>query len=427
MKGLITKSLIMCTMKTLLSFLSVLILCNIASSQIYWTNQPTGVTVFLNDIFFVNQNTGYCVGNNGTFLYTINGGTNWGNRNIVSGAESLTKVWFINDSTGFVIYSDKVMKTNNRGVNWTTQTLGCPLKDISFRSTASGLVGYVTGSNNTISGLIYRTINHGLTWTICGDFQYKDFYAVELPSDSVVIACGAGSFMARSSNNGVNWSQYYLGTVPLIDIDFPNALTGYVCGGTIAKSTNGGINWFGFTSPGSGMEMWSLSFPNTNTGYCSGFGPDPVYRIQKTTDAGSSWVHIGIQYDTINVPAIFFINPSTGWICGNSGTIRKTTTGGVSPVTNISVIVPSEYSLEQNYPNPFNPSTKIKFAIPESGFTTLKIFDALGREVQTLINEKLSPGIYETAFNAAILPSGVYFYRLQAGSFTDTKRMTLIK
>ena len=88
---------------------------------------------------------------------------------------------------------------------------------------------------------------------------------------------------------------------------------------------------------------------------------------------------------------------------------------------------PTEYSLYQNYPNPFNPSTTIKYAVPKLSFVTIKIYDLLGSEVATLVNEEKPVGTYELNWNAANLPSGVYFYRLQAGSFVETKKMILIK
>ena len=88
---------------------------------------------------------------------------------------------------------------------------------------------------------------------------------------------------------------------------------------------------------------------------------------------------------------------------------------------------PLTYSLEQNYPNPFNPSTKIKWQSPISSWQTLKIYDVLGNEVATLVNEFRSAGNYEINFNASNIPSGVYFYRLQSGSFTETKKMLMIK
>ena len=81
----------------------------------------------------------------------------------------------------------------------------------------------------------------------------------------------------------------------------------------------------------------------------------------------------------------------------------------------------------QNYPNPFNPATTIKWSIKEGAFVTLKIFDATGQEVGSYVNEKLNAGVYEANIDASNLSSGVYFYKLQAGNFTDTKKMVLIK
>ena len=97
---------------------------------------------------------------------------------------------------------------------------------------------------------------------------------------------------------------------------------------------------------------------------------------------------------------------------------------GVNPV---GTSIPKVYTLSQNYPNPFNPSTKINFDLPKQGLVTLKIYDVLGREVRTLVNEVKTPGSYTVDFNASDFSSGVYFYRLQANEFTDIKRMMLIK
>jgi len=89
--------------------------------------------------------------------------------------------------------------------------------------------------------------------------------------------------------------------------------------------------------------------------------------------------------------------------------------------------IPEEYSLSQNYPNPFNPSTKISWQSPEGSQQTLKIYGVLGNEITTLIDEYKPAGRYETEFNAANLPSGVYFYQLKAGDFIQTKKMLLLK
>lgn len=87
----------------------------------------------------------------------------------------------------------------------------------------------------------------------------------------------------------------------------------------------------------------------------------------------------------------------------------------------------TDYALEQNYPNPFNPSTKIKFQLPKDGFVTLKVYDILGKEIATLINEEKSQGKYEVNFNASNLSSGVYIYKIQAGDFVSSRKMILLK
>ena len=89
--------------------------------------------------------------------------------------------------------------------------------------------------------------------------------------------------------------------------------------------------------------------------------------------------------------------------------------------------VPSGFKLYQSYPNPFNPSTTIKFSIPVSSFVTLKIFDMNGREITTILSEQIPAGNYSKKWNALDMPSGVYFYRLQSGSFTDTKKLMLLR
>ena len=90
-------------------------------------------------------------------------------------------------------------------------------------------------------------------------------------------------------------------------------------------------------------------------------------------------------------------------------------------------LLPTGYSLSQNYPNPFNPSTRFRYSVPQSSKVVIKVFDILGKEITTLMNEQKLAGTYELTWNASNLPSGVYFYRLNAGEFTETKKMILLK
>jgi hypothetical protein len=90
-------------------------------------------------------------------------------------------------------------------------------------------------------------------------------------------------------------------------------------------------------------------------------------------------------------------------------------------------IIPTVFKLEQNYPNPFNPSTKIKFAVPEKSNVLIKVYDILGSEVTTLVNKEMDAGWYENNFNAAGLSSGIYLFRMEAGSYMNTKKMILLR
>jgi hypothetical protein len=107
--------------------------------------------------------------------------------------------------------------------------------------------------------------------------------------------------------------------------------------------------------------------------------------------------------------------------------VQKWYVPGVSSVEDKSNPNPEDYELYQNYPNPFNPTTTIRFTIPHRSNVTLKVYDMLGKEIATLVDEEKNPGSYEVKFDASNLPSGVYFYKIKAGEFTQTKKMILMK
>jgi hypothetical protein len=110
------------------------------------------------------------------------------------------------------------------------------------------------------------------------------------------------------------------------------------------------------------------------------------------------------------------------WIGTFGGGLAVFREGGILEVKDRINTTSSEFTLRQNYPNPFKPSTKIRFEIRDLGFVTLKVFDVLGREVATLINEVKQPGSYDVEWNAGGMPSGVYFYRLVASPSTNSGR-----
>lgn len=192
--------------------------------------------------------------------------------------------------------------------------------------------------------------------------------------------------------------------------------------GQVQVSTNNGTTWIAlegqYTEPGVGSFQ-----PNG----------EPVYDAAQT-----NWVKEEINlttYSSSQVKIRFRLRTDSGttrdgWYLDDIGVFYYTIPTDVSNITEPLY----DFSLEQNYPNPFNPSTKIKYSIPsvalsgvEGSLVTLKVFDVLGNEVTTLVNEEKPSGEYEVVFDAAGLSSGIYFYKLQVGSFTETKKLVLIR
>ncbi|MBK9405161.1 MAG: T9SS type A sorting domain-containing protein [Ignavibacteria bacterium] len=225
----------------------------------------------------------------------------------------------------------------------------------------------------------------------------------------------------RTTDGGQNWNVQTSGRGR--DIYFTDTNTGYCVGrtGFILKSTNGGINWFDQTV-GNNAAV-SVHFINNLNGFAVG----NAGVIYKTTNGGINW----IQQSTINsnfLNSVFFVNQNTGYIAGEFGTLLKTTNGGLSFITSNSEIIPDNYKLYQNYPNPFNPVTTIKFQIPKLSKVNIRIYDLLGKEVNTLVNESLQSGEYEILFDGSKLTSGIYYYSLYSDEILfETKKLLLIK
>ena len=181
-----------------------------------------------------------------------------------------------------------------------------------------------------------------------------------------------------------------------------------------------------YTPPGTGLQYIDLATPY----FWNGTGSLLIEVCFDNADwSGNSTVAGTTQTGTV---VHNHVDGSSG--CTLTATSTAATRPNICLVLNTGVgvnpagsTVPQVYSLSQNYPNPFNPTTKINFALPKQGLVTLKIYDILGREVRTLVNEIKTAGNYTVDFNASEFASGVYFYRLQSEGFTDIKKMMLVK
>lgn len=414
-------------MKKLIILFLLLIIGN-SFSQIVpgWYHLNPSTSSWLYSIYFINSLTGFSTGTNGTILYTSDGGANWITRQSGS-IYYLYDVVFTSEQIGYIAeYNGHVLKTTNGGLNWTIQTVGGAhmLDGIYFKNDT---VGYAVGAQNTSEARIYKTIDGGNNWiNISPQGIYSHLHSVFFAADSVGIAVGTDGIVCRTTDAGNSWSFQTIGSSPILSVHFPDSTTGYISGNGIWKTTNRGLNWI--LQINSSAELWSIRFLNKDTGYAVG-GSGSI--IKKTTNGGQTWESQISQPPSIFCSDVFPVNKDTAYICGgfgSSGYILKTTNGGISTnVRNLSNEIPSKFSLYQNYPNPFNTSTNIKFQITKTENVKIIVYDLLGKEVAVLVNKKLHAGIYEVRFDGSGLASGLYYCKLEAGDYTEVKKMILIK
>jgi photosystem II stability/assembly factor-like uncharacterized protein len=382
----------------------------------------------LNSVFFTDSETGWTCGNNGTFFRTVNGGYNW--LTVNTGVNTnFNSVWFYDQNTGYLIGGKNVsgvntgyvLRSTSGGINWQQVHSDTVIfYSMSFLNSSNGWIG---GGRNKI----IKTINGNDFTQIFSQVFNSSIITINFINESTGFYGGSGSILYRSTNGGFNWTMHVSGFGPR-SIKFVNSFTGYALrGSSLFKTTNSGENWSAATTIGTGIEYNDLSFPTPNRGWVCG------YMLQYTSNSGTTW-QMQINPSQNEMRSIHFVNDNEGWAVGNYGTILHTYTAGIG-ITQISTEIPQTFALFQNYPNPFNPTTKIRFNIPHlrgvdaegRRGVLLKIYDALGREIEILVNEELNPGTYEIDWNASNYPSGVYFYSLTAGTFTQTKKMVVLK
>ena len=149
-----------------------------------------------------------------------------------------------------------------------------------------------------------------------------------------------------------------------------------------------------------------------------------VFELEFTATSSATWYERDTTVNLLQGSNIIQMQMSWGWMAVDYLAVPR----DINPISVKNLpVMPVSFSLEQNYPNPFNPSTTIRYSLPHSAYVKLFVYDILGRQVAALVDKKQDAGVYETLFNASLLPSGVYFYRLEIGTFTQTKKMIILK
>jgi len=405
----------------------------------------TGYMEFFNgtddSVYYINS------GQSGTsFWKTTNSGNNWYSYNASYGSmNAMGTMHFINGTTGFVnggssyTFYHVLLKTIDAGFTWThAMNSGGPQGyssggDFWFHPTSG--VGY------HVSNKTYKTINNGDTWTVLNT-QGGGVHALFMHDENRGWLGYWGGGLRKTTDGCATWVNQNIGVngVAINSVSFININTGWIAGesGHILKTTNGS----GVLAPS--QPPVSVSPANNSGGHS--LTPilvwNPVagathYRVQVSVDL---FVTTVLDIDTVintqfQIPA-GFLNHNiqyywriAGLNIGGQGpwSVTWNFRTGLVGLNQTGNEIPLQHKLYNNYPNPFNPVTKIKFDIPQQSFTKLMIYDIEGKEVAVAVNRKLNPGSYEAEFNASNLPSGVYFYKLTSGRFTEVKKMILVK
>jgi len=385
------------------------------------------------------------------FLRSIDGGTTW-ETGVVTG---VTNAWIMdiaaNDANTALVVTNTfagsggIYKTIDGGVSWVKQAT---IQSV-FLHFFDAQNGVEINQDN-----VYTTTNGGTTWTrvpsgnvppfLSGEFNitFSTNNARAQVSDTLWVGTSNGR-VYRSTDRGQNWtaSQTSLGQSAVISsLAFRDGMNGLAVsildGNTfnftankMAETTDGGMTWTSLTAPSEPSAANIVYVPGTAQTYLltSSTDPVPAPGSAYTIDGGSTWTMI----DNVPINSVAFVTPNVGW----AGALTTSTHGGMFQWTGTVVAVsdrkgntlPEQFELRQNHPNPFNPSTTIQFALASRANVKLSVFDILGREVAVLVDEALAPGAYDVAFEAKGLASGVYVYRLQAGAFVQTKKLTLLR
>ncbi len=391
-------------MKKLFLFLilnSAFLTLNCYSQQYGWmdisNNLPSSNgTSGLSDLHFISDDEGWICSNTlGEIYHTTDGGQTFSTQTT---QYYTCAIYMLNSSEGYAGGANgRVYKTTNGGTIWLVHgSIGGPLRDMDFPPNSDS--GYCCGDQ----GKIYMITPTGVTSMLSG--VSSNLKSISFPGSEGFV-CGQSAILHFDGSwllDQTYPSESYNGICMI------NDTTGWAVGdaGVIIKTTNG-LNWNYQTNPDtSDRTLFDVFFLDVSEGWAVGISDwaqvDSEWVcvdssiILHTTNGGALWTIEASGMTTNLLTAVQFTSSKNGYVLGNNKTLLKYTL--LTDVEEQST-QPTEFRLQQNYPNPFNPSTKISWQAPVGSWQTLKVYDVLGREVATLVDEFRIAGSYEVEFN----------------------------
>jgi photosystem II stability/assembly factor-like uncharacterized protein len=423
---------------------------NIPFAQGTWEKLNSPTDEYLKAVYFVDSLYGWAAGFSGTIIHTSNGGIDWTIQDSKT-ENNLWDIFFLNRNLGWAAawqvsvfpFGTSVLKTTDGGQNWISSPYiveSCFAQSIFFPDSLNGWMGGKPFP-------LVRTTDGGITWieaeidssTYSGFpvFNIK-FYNSSLgyAAGGVIDCCG---IIWKTTNGGNNWianDTPYIAPEPFYRLHLKDSLNVLAVGGdfeptgfgvSMYRTSDGGSTWQ-FEYIGISGVAWDLDF-RTDQEVWAALGGEQ--KLIYSTDSGLTWTPVTTP-DSMIIFKIIFPDSLHGFGVGMDGAVIKYKPETVPEVDVPENSIPGGYVLYQNYPNPFNPNTNLSFVIGHSSFVILKVYNLLGGEVATLVNEEKSAGEYITGFtvgqdSSPDIASGIYFYQLRAGSFVQTKKMVLLR
>jgi hypothetical protein len=284
----------------------------------------------------------------------------------------------------------------------------------------------------TWGGGIFYSTDHGNNWSAAGGDTLNGITGIIGPIGNDTLCYAAtDEGVCRSFDKGMSWvladSMHTTADALSLAASGDRLFAG--SNGRIYRSTDHGSHWTELTA-GLPSDVVVHAFAFSGSSIFAGTTSQSVLGdggVFLSTDNGTSWTPINTGLLNSNVYALAASGTYLYAGTDGDGIWKRQLSEVITSVPGPSTNAPSQFSLDQNFPNPFNPSTTIRFILPARSYVTLKIFDALGRQVSVVVSEELPAGTYSRQWNAAGMSSGVYFYRLQAGSLTDRKKLLLLR
>ncbi len=398
----------------------------------------------------------------GVYLSTDNG-NNWAPRNTGWPDYSITALAARGSNIYAGTYGGVYVSTDN-GSSWGIRDTGIVTQGINALA-INGTDIYAAGGRNVEYVIVnnrpkalyhlgmYRSSNNGMNWAMIDSglaggqvvslaidssiTDHRVIYATTMYPDYSQTDTSSGIYC--STNNGITWSRIktldnnysMIQTLGIVSngnggtnliapyLLFTHVIYGhYIYGANI--STDAGATWNKITSSTPTKSIiYSCAVSGTSIFAGSNLG------VIVSNNSGMDWLDANNGLTNLNVRSLFIKDGNL--YAGTGNGVWKRSLSEITDVDNSYVQVPLHFTLNQNYPNPFNPTTTIRYSVPKSQFVTLKVFDVLGREIRTLVNENKNVGNYEVSFDASALTSGIYFYQLKSGNYSATKKLVLLK